>query len=68
MVAKHFEDLKSIYKEINTPYEFVDLLWEKSTKNNAAYNYIAGVIDCLRYTESITSEEYDNLIEKYLFS
>jgi len=61
------EDLTPKFMAFSNPREFVSHVWETSQKNAAASQYIAGVIDALRWSHAITVKDYSELYEKYIF-
>ena len=65
---EEYQDLIDKYRDCNTPQEFLEMLWENSNKNSAAYNYMAGAIDALRFAEKLSKEEYSDAVDKYIFN
>lgn len=63
-----YEDLMGIYKECKSPQEFLKLCWENSNKNDAAYNYMSGAIDALRFAKELSHEEYSDSIGGYIYN
>jgi len=63
-----YEDLMRMYRECKSPQEFLKLYWENSNKNVAAYNYMAGAIDALRFAKALSYEEYSNAIGDYIYN
>lgn len=61
------QDLKTELAEAPTAREFLRLAWETSAKNTAARQYIAGVLDALRYEKRLTCQEYGELIDLYFY-
>ena len=60
-------DLKDEIKNIDNVPTLLRTLWDNSTKNAAAVNYMAGVIDGLRWSLLITPGDYDTFMEAYVY-
>jgi hypothetical protein len=62
------EDLKPIYKKQKTASELVEKAWAESAKNEVARNYIAGMVDGLRFANAVSLLEYTRLCDQYQLS
>lgn len=53
-------------QKVKTAQDLIKESWDTSIKNNSAYNYIAGMIDALRWAEMINEEEYAEAYERLM--
>lgn len=60
------EDLTDLYMNQKSPGELIAKAWAESARNQAAVNYIAGMIDGLRFANAISLEEYNIFCDQYL--
>lgn len=65
-MSEYDGDLKPQVQRISDPKELVRIMWESSTKNVAAQGYIVGMIDALRWSMSITKDQYIDLYESFV--
>ncbi len=55
------QDIRSDWREITDPYQFLENVWEGSTKNKVAINYFLGAVDALLWAKTITPEQAETL-------
>ena len=65
-IAKDAE-LKDNLLGIKDVTTFLNEAWESSIKNSAARNYMAGLIDSLRWAGRISGEEHDTAYDTYVY-